>query len=306
MSAENRFHLVDVFAERRYAGNQLAVVEDGASLSDEEMLDIAREMNYSETTFVETGEERNGGYDVRIFTPKEEIPFAGHPTLGTAAVLREEFGAGEEVTLNLPVGRIPVEVREADGEELLWMTQNPPEFGETVEPERVAEVLSLDASDVDDEWPVQVVSTGLPAVLIPLTDRDALERIAVDRRAYDELLDDVGVENLFAFCPDPRDGSHDFAARMFALGYNVPEDPATGSANGCLAGYLARHRYFDSPEVSVTVEQGYEMGRPSLLHLEAHDEAEAEARDDGEARSDGDVTVRVGGRVVPVADGTLR
>lgn len=317
MSAENRFHVVDVFAERRYAGNQLAVVEDGASLSDEEMLDIAREMNYSETTFVETGEEREGvagrrpaarrgnlggGYDVRIFTPKEEIPFAGHPTLGTAAVLREEFGAGEEVTLNLPVGQIPVEVRREGGEEVLWMTQNPPEFGETLAPERVAEVLSLDSSDVADEWPVQVVSTGLPAVLIPLTDRDALGRIAVDRRAYDELLADVGVENLLPFCPDPRDEAHDFAARMFALGYNVPEDPATGSANGCLAGYLARHRYFDSPAVTATVEQGYEMGRPSVLHLEAEDEAEV--RKDDEVR--GDVTVRVGGRVVPVATGTLR
>lgn len=297
MSGGNRFHLVDVFADRRYAGNQLAVVEDGASLGDEEMLDIAREMNYSETTFVETGAEREGAYDVRIFTPNAEIPFAGHPTLGTAAVLREQFGAGDEVTLNLPVGRIRVEVREDEGEEMLWMTQNPPEFGEVLDRERVAEVLSLETSDFDAEWPVQVVSTGLPAVMIPLADRDALERIAVDRRAYDELLDDAGVENLFPFCPDPRDEAHDFAARMFALGYNVPEDPATGSANGCLAGYLARHRYFGDAEVTATVEQGYEMGRPSLLYLEARDEAGES--DDG----DGDVTVRVGGRVVPVATG---
>lgn len=292
MSSRNRFHVVDVFAERRYAGNQLAVVEDGASLSDEEMLEVAREMNYSETTFIETGEEREGAYDVRIFTPRAEIPFAGHPTLGTAAALRDHFGAGDEVTLNLPVGKIPVEVRRDGGEEVLWMTQRPPEFGETFEHDRFASMLSLDDADLDHDWPVQVVSTGLPAVLIPLRDRDALGRIAVDRRAYDDFLDESGVENLFPFCPDPRDEANDFAARMFSPGYGVPEDPATGSANGCFAGYLVRHRYVDAPDVAVTVEQGYEMNRPSLLHLEAREK-------------EGDVTVRVGGRVVPVATGTL-
>jgi trans-2,3-dihydro-3-hydroxyanthranilate isomerase len=292
MPARNDFHLVDVFAERRFAGNQLAVVEDGASLSDEEMQAVASEMNYSETTFVESGETNEGGYDVRIFTPESEIPFAGHPTLGTAAVLRERFDAGDEIRLNLGVGQIPVEVRRTGDAETFWMTQNPPEFGPELDHARLAEVLSLGESDLDDEWPVQVVSTGLPAVMIPVRDRDALGRVAVDHRRYDEFRADVDVENLFTFCPDPREEGHDFAARMFSPGHDVPEDPATGSANGCLAGYLARHRYDGSSEVTATVEQGYEMGRPSVLHLEA--------RDDG-----GEVTVRVGGRVEFVAEGSF-
>jgi trans-2,3-dihydro-3-hydroxyanthranilate isomerase len=292
MTARNDFHLVDVFAERRFAGNQLAVVEDGASLSDDEMQAVASEMNYSETTFVESDERRDGGYDVRIFTPEAEIPFAGHPTLGTAAVLRERFDAGEEIRLNLGVGQIPVEVRQAGDAETFWMTQNAPEFGPELDHARLAEVLSLGETDLDDEWPVQVVSTGLPAVMIPVRDRDALGRVAVDHRRYDEFRADVGVENLFTFCPDPREERHDFAARMFSPGHGVPEDPATGSANGCLAGYLARHRYDGSGEVDATVEQGYEMGRPSVLHLEARDEGD-------------EVTVRVGGRVEFVAEGSF-
>ena len=286
----NPFHLVDVFAERRYAGNQLAVVEDAASLTDEEMQAIAQEMNYSETTFVE-GDAEDGAWPVRIFTPEAEIPFAGHPTLGTAAVLRERFDAGDDVVLDLPVGEISVEVRGAGDDEAYWMTQNAPEFGDELDHGRLARVLGLDDADVDREWPVQVVSTGLPAVLVPLTDRDALERVSVDRAAYDSLLDRTGVENVFPFCADPRSEDHHLAARMFSPGHSVPEDPATGSANGCLAGYLARYRYFGDDEVAVSVEQGYEMGRPSVLHLEAEDGDE--------------VAVRVGGEVAFVAEGSL-
>lgn len=295
--ARSPFHLVDVFAERRYAGNQLAVVESRGSLSDEEMLSITREMNYSETTFLE-GDPVDGAWPVRIFTQKEEIPFAGHPTLGTAAVLRERFDAGDDVTLRLGVGDIPVEVRpdgesaeSGDGAKAYWMTQNAPEFGEELDHARLARVLGLEADAVDREWPVQVVSTGLPAVLVPLTNRDALERVRVDRPAYDALYDDTGVENVFPFCADPREDDHDVAARMFSPGHGLYEDPATGSANGNLAGYLARHRYFGSGEVAASVEQGYEMGRPSVLRLEAED---------------GDqVRVRVGGRVEFVAEGRL-
>ncbi|ELZ30971.1 epimerase [Halogeometricum pallidum JCM 14848] len=287
---ETPFHLVDVFAERRYAGNQLAVVESRKSLSDEEMLSITREMNYSETTFVEGGPV-DGAWPVRIFTQKEEIPFAGHPTLGTAAVLRERFDAGDDVTLGLGVGDIPVEVRPDGDGEAYWMTQNAPEFGAELDHARLARVLGLDDADVDREWPVQVVSTGLPSILVPLTDRDALERVDIDRTAYDALYDDVGVENVFPFCADPREADHHLAARMFSPGHGVDEDPATGSSNGNLAGYLARNRYFGDDEVAASVEQGYEMGRPSVLHLEAEDGDE--------------VSVRVGGRVEFVAEGEL-
>ncbi|WP_148413759.1 PhzF family phenazine biosynthesis protein [Haloferax sp. KTX1] len=288
---QNAFHTVDVFATAKYAGNQLAVFEDADALSSDQMAALANETNFSETTFIEGGSP-DDGYDVRIFTPDGEIPFAGHPTLGTAAVLREHFSAGDEVTLNLGVGPISVEVR-SDGSdsEQYWMTQNAPEFGAELDRETLAEVLSLGAADFDADWPIQVVSTGLPAVMVPLRDRDALARSEVFTPAYRSFFDDVGVENLFLFCPDPRDDANDFAARMYAPGHGVAEDPATGSANGCFAGYLARHRYFDD-EVEVTVEQGYEMGRPSHLHLEAEDRGD-------------EVTVRVGGRVEFVSEGRL-
>ncbi|ELZ76464.1 phenazine biosynthesis-like protein [Haloferax larsenii JCM 13917] len=290
----NDFHILDVFATEKYAGNQLAVFEDADTLSDDQMATLAKEMNYSETTFIEGGSPGEG-FDVRIFTPAGEIPFAGHPTLGTAATVRKHFDAGDEISLNLGVGKIPVEVRTAGGDEVYWMTQNAPEFGEEFAHETLADVLSLDVDDLDTDWPVQSVSTGLPALMIPLRDRDALGRSEVDLPAYRAFLDDGGPENLLPFCPDPRDDANDLAARMYAPGHGVAEDPATGSANGCLAGYLARHEYFGESNVEVTVEQGYEMGRPSHLYLEASDEG-------GDA---GDVTVRVGGRVEFVAEGNL-
>ncbi|ELZ87275.1 phenazine biosynthesis-like protein [Haloferax elongans ATCC BAA-1513] len=290
----NDFHILDVFATEKYAGNQLAVFEDADTLSDDQMATLAKEMNYSETTFIEGGSPETG-FDVRIFTPAGEIPFAGHPTLGTAATLREHFEAGDDITLNLGVGKIPVEVRTAGSDEVYWMTQNAPEFGEKFAHETLAEVLSLDVDDLDTDWPVQAVSTGLPALMVPLRDRDALGRSEVDLPAYRAFLDDGGPENLLPFCPDPRDDANDLAARMYAPGHGVAEDPATGSANGCLAGYLARHEYFGESSVEVTVEQGYEMGRPSHLHLEASDEG-------GDA---GEVTVRVGGRVEFVAEANL-
>ena len=284
-------HIVDVFARERYTGNQLAVVESGGSLSDGEMQAVAREMNYSETTFVES---RESPYRVRIFTPEAEVPFAGHPTLGTAHVIREHVADGhpDEVVLDLNVGEVPVEVRERDGRETLWMTQQPPEFGETLAHERLAEVLGLPADDLDTDWPVQVVSTGLPTIVVPLTDRAALTAIDLDRAAYDDLTGDREAKLVHAFCPEPREPDNDLAVRMFAPAYGVPEDPATGSANGCLAAYLARHAYFGSGTVDARVEQGYEVDRPSLLYLEATDRGD-------------DVTVEVGGRVVDVARGEL-
>ncbi len=285
------FHLVDVFATERYAGNQLAVVESDGDLSAEEMQAIAAEMGFSETTFVES---RSPPYRVRIFTPTDEIPFAGHPTLGTAWVLREHVadGAPDEVVLDLDVGEIPVEVRKTDGTETLRMRQQPPEFGAVLDHEDLAAVLSLDADQVDHDWPVQVISTGLPTVVVPLADLNALTAASVDDEAYERVTGDREAKNVLAFCADPRSEDDDLAVRVFAPGLGVPEDPATGSSNGCLAGYLARHAYFGSGSVEARVEQGYEMGRPSLLHLSAVDRGEA-------------VDVEVGGRVVPVATGDL-
>jgi len=278
------FEIVDVFATGKYTGNQLAVVRDAADATDDEMLAVAKEFGYSETTFVESeGEEPR----VRIFTPAEEVDFAGHPTLGTAAVLLEDR---KEVTLDLNVGPLPV--REEDG--VLWMEQNAPEFGDVRDVEAVAEVLGIEAIDIDD-YPVQEVSTGLPAVIVPLETLDAVRRVSLDRDAYDEFVAESDAKLLHAFAPETYEEENDLNARMFAPYYDVPEDPATGSANGCLGAYLVEHGYLDSSEVDVRVEQGYEIERPSLVRVRAS----------GADENDESIDVSVGGKVEKVAEGKL-
>jgi trans-2,3-dihydro-3-hydroxyanthranilate isomerase len=282
------FTIVDVFAEEKYAGNQLAVVRGAADLADETLQKITREMNYSETTFILSEEERDGGYDVRIFTPGGEVPFAGHPTLGTAYVIRNEILAtpGERVVLNLEAGEIPVTFGD-----VLWMRQLPPSFGPELDPNRLARVLNLEEGDLDHRHPVQEVSTGLPAIIVPLRSLDALRRCRANWDLYRETA--AAGKNLYAFCPEPHGGGPgDLSARMFADDLGVPEDPATGSAAGCLAGYLVEHRYFGADAVEVRVEQGYEIQRPSLLYLRAE-------------REGGGINVSVGGKVQLVARGEL-
>ena len=282
------FYIVDVFVEEKYAGNQLAVVRGGADLPDEILRKLALEMNYSETTFILSEEEIEGRYDVRIFTPGGEVPFAGHPTLGTAYVIQHEILASpvETITLKLKAGDIPVTFGE-----VLWMRQLPPTFGATLDPASVASTLRLERADLDDRYPVQEVSTGLPALIVPLGSLDALQRCRVHHDRYGDLVENIEARNVLLFCPEPHEGA-DLSARMFAPGLGVPEDPATGSANGCLAGYLVEHRYFGTDSIDVRVEQGYEIDRPSLLYLQA-------ARDGDEIRVD------VGGKVQMVAKGEL-
>ena len=282
------FYIVDVFAEEKYAGNQLAVVLGCAGLSEETLRKIALEMNYSETTFVLAEEERDGGYDVRIFTPGGEVPFAGHPTLGTAYVIRHQILARpvERITLNLKAGRIPVTFGE-----VLWMRQLPPTFGATLDPARVAGVLDLEDHDLHDRFPVQEVSTGLPAVVVPLKSLNALRRCRFDRERYLKVAGSG--KNLYVFCPEAHEnGPGDLSARMFTNDLGFAEDPATGSAAGCLAGYLVEHHYFGTGSIDVRVEQGYEIGRPSLLYLFAE-------------RKGAETSVHVGGKVQMVARGEL-
>jgi trans-2,3-dihydro-3-hydroxyanthranilate isomerase len=282
------FYIVDVFAEEKFAGNQLAVIRGGADLSDETLQKIALEMNYSETAFVLSEEETEGGYDVRIFTPGDEVPFAGHPTLGTAYVIQHEIldDPVERITLNLKAGKIPVTFGE-----VLWMCQLPPTFSPTLDPASVADTLGLERADLDDHYPVQEVSTGLPALVVPLKDLDALQRCKVDWERFTEVAGPG--KNVYVFCPESHDdGPGDLSARMFANDLGVPEDPATGSAAGCLAAYLLEHSYLGTDSIDVQVEQGYEIGRPSLLYLQA-------TRDGDEIRVD------VGGKVQMVARGEL-
>lgn len=289
------FYIVDVFAEDKYAGNELAVVRRAASLPDQEMQKIARETNFSETTFILKDEESRGGFDVRIFTPQKEMPFAGHPTLGTAYIIQQEIlqQPVRDVILNLKVGPIPVTFTYGGADpDVLWMKQIAPRFGATLETGRAAPVLGLEPGDLDPRFPVQSVSTGVPFFIVPLKTREALKRSRVDQEKLYDLIKDTEAKAFLLFCPETLSSENDLQARVFAHALGVPEDPATGSANGCLAGYLVKHRYFGAPRVSVRVEQGYEIGRPSLLRLNAEERA-------------GEVSVFVGGRVIPVARGEL-
>jgi len=289
------FYIVDVFAETRYAGNQLAVVRNAAGLSTTDMQNIAREMNYSETTFILTDNPQNNGYDVRIFSLDEELPFAGHPTLGTAYIIQQHLLDTEtsEVKLNLKVGQIPVKFEYIKGQpDTLWMKQINPAFGSTFDKEAVARALNIDINLIDSRFPVQEVSTGLPFIMIPLVSLDAVKACRIDSVGYLNLINQAEAKSLFVFCPETYLPENHFNSRMFDHFHGIAEDPATGSANGCLAAYLVKHRYLGNNEIDVRVEQGYEIGRPSLLLLKAKEERDG-------------ISINVGGKVIPVAKGSL-
>ena len=290
------FYIVDVFAEGKYEGNQLAVFMDADGIADGEMQRLAKEMNYSETTFILSREEKNGGYDVRIFTPAAEVPFAGHPTLGTACVIQSQIigKPADQVALNLKVGQIPVSFSyDGDGlADVLWMRQNPPAAGKIVDRGIIASVLNLVNDDIDDVFPIQEFSTGLPFIIVPLRNLQALRKAHVDRNKLLVMVDALEAKAILCFSPETYKPEHDLAVRVFADYYGVPEDPATGSANGDLAGYLVHHMYFGKQEIDVKVGQGYEVGRPSLLMLRAR-------------KTDDAIEVNVGGGVVMVAKGEL-
>jgi len=289
------FYILDVFAEEKYAGNQLAVIRDARRLSDDQMQKITREMNFSETTFILSDEPRDGGYDVRIFTPKAELPFAGHPTLGTAYTIQKEIikEAIDTVILNLKVGQIPVTFNyEGKNKVILWMKQIEPSFGEIIEPAIISQVLGIDEKYLDERFPVQEVTTGMFHIIVPLKRLAAVKRARVARDKYFELIEKTQAKAILIFCPETYNQDNNLNVRVFCDYYGIPEDPATGSGNGCLAGYLARYRFFGTEKVDIRVEQGYEIGRPSLIYLNAQDKQDR-------------INVSVGGRVMMVANGEL-
>ncbi len=286
------YYVVDVFAEEKYAGNQLAVFRNAHSLSDSKMQQIAKEINYSETTFILSDEEQKGGYDVRIFTPENEVPFAGHPTLGTAFILQKEIIKKpiKQVVLTLKVGQIPVTFTYSNETvETLWMKQIEPEFYQTFDSRLISEVLSIEPSKIDDKFPIEEVSTGLPFIIVPLKSLNAVKQARIAKDKYYKLIENTRAKGILVFCPEPYNKENDLNVRVFVDYYGIPEDPATGSANGCLAGYLVKNSYFGKDSINIRVEQGYEIKRPSLLYLKA--------------QKNGGITIYVGGKVIPVARG---
>lgn len=288
----NALFIVDVFAEAKLEGNQLAVVVDKEGWSSEQMQKFTREMNFSESTFVTESDVAKRVFKVRIFTPVGELPFAGHPTLGTAYVAAKEIIKKDipDLTLDLRAGLIPVSFQTAeDGKTLLWMKQLNPEFGAIHRAEDVAPMFGLKASDIDTRFPIQEVSTGVWFYMIPLKKREALKRIKLNVEAFKAYSMNNKAKWPLLFCPEPEAKGNHLKARMVT---DWTEDPATGSANGCLAGYLVKHRYFGSAKIDVRVEQGAEISRPSILYLRA-EEAKV------------GIDVRVGGKVVMVARGEV-
>ena len=285
------FYIVDVFAEKKYQGNQLAVLIPQHKISAAEMQKIAKEINFSETTFIMSNKNSDGGYDVRIFTPDVEIPFAGHPTLGTAFIISKmlEKGENERIILNLGVGQIPVTFMQDDRSEL-WMEQKEPNFGAVIQPGIIAEILHIHEADINTSYPIQIVSTGLPAVIIPVRTLDTIRKCMINHEKYQTFLDEFIRANLLVFVPEVQKQENDLHVRVFMDDKGFFEDPATGSANGNLACYLLEHNFFHAPTVDLRIEQGYEVHRPSLIKIKAE-------------KVIGKFRIQVGGKVFIVASG---
>jgi trans-2,3-dihydro-3-hydroxyanthranilate isomerase len=282
----------DVFSAKPLEGNSLAVFSDARGLSDGEMQAIAKEMNLSETTFIfprDRETERQRGVRVRIFTVEEELPFAGHPTLGTAFALRGEGGA-QEVTLELNVGKVPVRFEETSGQPTFGeMIQKDPVFGMQHDREAVARATGLNIDDFDASLPIETVSTGLPYTVVPLRSLAVIQNLRIDLRRADDYLSKTGGKFLYFVTRETVDPAAGLHARM--LFYNG-EDPATGSAAGCTAAWMVAHGVAE-PEQHMLIEQGIEMRRPSRIFVRA-------------SRSDNRiVNVRVGGNAVEVIRGEV-
>jgi trans-2,3-dihydro-3-hydroxyanthranilate isomerase len=304
---EYRFIQVDVFTERAFGGNPLAVFPDAVGLTTEQMQTLAREMNLSETTFVLPPQAPGADFKVRIFTPAKEVPFAGHPVVGTQWVLAHlgRVSLSEPVTqvhFELGVGVLPADLHVADGRvQQVAMTQSRPTFHAVLaDVTDLAAGLGLPPEAISETgWPVQVVSTGLPQLMVPVRSLPDVQRLDASRlniTALNRACRAVETECVMLFTRQTVSPEATVHTRMFAPLLGVPEDPATGSANGALGAYLVHHRVLPltEPTVRIVSEQGLEINRPSTLYVEVD-------------HSRGEVTaVRVAGQTVLVAEGVVR
>jgi len=297
-----RYLHFDVFTDRLFGGNQLAVYLDARGLSAETMQAIAKEMNFSETTFVLPPEARGTDARMRIFTPGEELPTAGHPTVGTTFALARsgviERGR-QRFVYDCAIGPVPVTMTwSGDDLGFVWMTQSLPTFGAVIpDPARTAAALSLSPAAVAATGqPVQVVSCGVPFLLVPLTTRSAVDSAVVNPGVLDMLFtqENTKAHGLMVFTTQPGDARATVYSRMFAPEMGITEDPATGIASGPLGCYLVRHKIVRPERAGAMISlQGVKMGRPSHVHMSI-------GLDNGEIAS-----VRVGGESVLAGEGTL-
>jgi len=297
------FVQLDVFTRSPLTGNPLAVFNDARGLTDAEMQALAREMNLSETTFIlprESAVETREGKRVRIFTVEEELPFAGHPTLGTSLYLYQADGASDEIVLDLNVGKIPVRFtadaknaeagrKRVDGQLFGEMRQRDPEFGSILSREKIAAAVGIDAKQISSEWPIQVASTGLPFAIVPIAKLQTLANLKFNPLNVAALLEGTGARFCYFLCVEAVGTKAEARARMFFYG---GEDPATGSAAGAAASWLVEHGLARSDQ-QVLIRQGVEMDRPSEILVRATKE------------NDRVTNVRVGGYAVEVLRGTV-
>lgn len=295
MSQLNRtlpFVQFDVFTSHRFEGNSLAIFPDGRGLTDQQMQTLAKEMNLSETTFVERRDpfiESQRGIKVRIFTVAEELPFAGHPTLGTAFHLRGESMA-PEVILDLKVGKVPVQFEDKAGEPAFGeMTQMDPQFGPPHDREAVVRAANLRDGDIDPSLPIQTVSTGVPFTIVPIRGLEIVRNLNIDLRSSAQYLERSGGKFFYFVSREAAQAEARIHARM--IFYNG-EDPATGSAAGCASAWMVAHNVA-KPDERVMIEQGLEMGRPSRIFVRAS------------RKDDRVVNVRVGGNAIEALRGEV-
>jgi trans-2,3-dihydro-3-hydroxyanthranilate isomerase len=300
------FYQADVFTGQPFGGNPVAVFPDAHGLSDHQLQQIAREMNLSETVFVLPPTDQAAVVRLRIFTPTQEIPFAGHPVLGTFYVLAKIglIAATEGITRVMQecnIGLFPVELHTADGQvESVVMTQPKPEFLGPVDAMedvyKIAGALGLPKYTITDmKWPIEVVSTGLPVLIVPVRTLTAVRSIRPDASAIVDICGRFGANGIMPFTTVTVEPSATVHARMFAPSIGILEDPATGSASGALGAYLVQNGVVDvAPTTEIIVEQGYEIERPSQILVRVE--------------SDDDIiqTVKVGGQCVMVVEGTLK
>ena len=295
------FAQLDVFTQTPLTGNALAVFTDARGLSDAEMQALAQEMNLSEPTFIfprDPAVEAQEVKKVRIFTVMEELPFAGHPTLGTALHLYSDSKGSAEITLDLKAGKIPVRFtansenagrKRVDGQVFGEMRQRDAEFGVTFSREEVARVIGIAADEIPPEWPIEIVSTGLPFAIVGIRNQETLTNLKFDNAQAADFLKNSEAKFFYFVCPQRREGRLEAKARMFSYGV---EDPATGSAAGCAASWMVQHGIANSDE-QVLIRQGVEIRRPSEMHVRA--------TRDGQRVTN----VRVGGYAVEVLRGTV-
>ncbi len=313
-----RYFVVDVFSKRPLAGNPLAVFPDRSLLRENELQRVARELNLSETVFVEPSGEEGALRRLRIFTPAAELPLAGHPVIGTWHLLAErgivDFdealreglveseaadGGGEKLRFRheLKAGVLPMTIyRDGGAVSAVAMDQAPPEFGEEVRDLGLAaEAVGVDEADIESTGLLpQAVSTGMFILMLPLATRDALSGVRLDLAAVERLCGEAGCGGIYAHTREAEEEWAFVRARGFFPGFGVPEDPATGSAAGCLGAYLARHRVLDARgTVAFHIEQGYEIGRPSRIGVEVTEENDEVTR------------VRIVGSAVVVAEAEM-